>query len=136
MTRWSPNNPLAAEPVSEETLSPGECLYHWSPRARRKGIERLGLVPGKRARGGLDWRPQYICFADNPILGWDLSGKFADEPGVWDLWATYTTRIPELEVITDHYGDTGRCYVKEVRVYARVFKRDLIWVGERVSVRW
>lgn len=76
-------------------------LFHWSPRERRRGIERFGLRPGMRphcSNGPLmlddklwvhdkDWRAPYICLGPDPwkaaVYSWMVHG----EPGqTWDLW--------------------------------------------------
>jgi len=53
----------------------------------------------------------------------------------WDLWMCRLdaqTSFKGYEIITDTYR-TGRMFVKEYRVYHRVYKRDLIYVGSRVN---
>lgn len=108
-------------------------LYHWSPTRNRRSIERQGLVPGRLSLQG-DWRPPYVAFADDPILGWALSGRMWPSIPEWDLWmvsAEHQTSVKGWEVILDTYASTGRHYIKEYRVYGRIFKRDLWYVASR-----
>lgn len=119
--------------ASLEYADPFRPLFHWSPRSRRKGIERYGLKPGSMARDG-QWRPPFICLSDDPLLAWQLSGRFAKSTGeTWDLWVVIVRDLPHMELITDTFTNTGRPYVKEVRVYERVYKRDVRWVAERTT---
>lgn len=85
---------------------------------------------------GLEWRAPYICLATDPAWGWALSGGQSGAPaGEWDLWLV---RIPEgvrfdrLDAGCVCPGHGGR--VHEVRVYDRLFKRDVLWVASRVKV--
>jgi hypothetical protein len=107
-------------------------LYHWSPTTRRPSILRRGLVPGSWSTDRL-WRPPHVCFSDNPQMAWNLSGLTARgrEVPAWDLWMMSSDVPAGYEEILDTYPDTGRAYVKEYRVYERVFKRDLWWVASR-----
>jgi hypothetical protein len=105
-------------------------LYHWAPRSRRWSIKRFGLVPGSHSVQR-EWRPPYVCLSDDPILAWNLSGRLHDEIDEWDLWAVFELHIPHLEQIYDTYRDTNRPYVKEVRVYERIPKRVLNFIGTR-----
>lgn len=108
-------------------------LYHWSPTANRARITHDGLCPGRPSLQG-DWRPPYVCFSDDPILAWVLSGRMWPEQKSWDLWMCHVpsqTSFNHWEIITDTYRDTGRHYIKEYRIYTRVFKRDLDYVATR-----
>jgi hypothetical protein len=108
-------------------------LYHWSPTANRRSIERLGLTPGRKTLQG-DWRPPYIAFSDEPRLAWFLSGRMWPEIKHWDLWMCYfeaQDSFDHYEIITDTYPDSGRTFVKEYRIYTRIYKRDLHYVGSR-----
>ena len=107
------------------------CFYHWSPRERRRSIERLGLVPGKLSRDHF-WRPPYVAFCDEPVLAWQLSGKMDDSFVTWDLWMVFACDTGSYEVIYDTFPGGGT-YVKEYRVYRRIYKRDVIWVAERTN---
>jgi hypothetical protein len=108
-------------------------LYHWSPTANRASINKVGLDVGKRSLQG-DWRPPYVCFSDEPWVAWCLSGAMWPEVDSWDLWMCYErfqTSFNHYEIITDTYRNTGRHYVKEYRIYTRVFKRDLTYIATR-----
>lgn len=116
-------------PVPELEL----VLYHWSPSSNRKRIEHDGLKPGCKTLQG-DWKPPYVCFSDEPYLAWLLSGALYPEIGEWDLWMCYVehqTSFDHYEIITDTYVTTGRAYVKEYRIYTRVYKRDLEYIATR-----
>lgn len=106
-------------------------LCHWAPTSRRKRIERMGLMPGSLSRDRL-WRPPYVCFANSPSLGWALSGGMrGNEPGEqWDLWMVHDDRLNGYEVLA---FDDDPDAIKEVRVYERIYKRDLWYVGSRFS---
>lgn len=110
-------------------------LYHWSPTSNRSNINRNGLLTHRKTLQG-DWRPPYICFCDDPLLGWILSGKMWPEIKSWDLWMCYMpsqTSFDHYEIITDTFHDTGRHFVKEYRIYNRVYKRDLNYIGTRTQ---
>lgn len=101
--------------------------------ANRPSIQRVGLDINKRSLQG-DWRPPYVCFSDEPNLAWILSGKMYPEIKMWDLWMCYfdsQTSFDHYEIILDTFPNTGRHYIKEYRIYTRVYKRDLIYVGSR-----
>lgn len=111
------------------------CLYHWSPTRNRSGINRHGLRPGQKTLQG-DWRPPYVCFSDDPLLAWTLSGDMWPDISSWDLWMVHVpsaTTLKHFEVILDTFPDTGRHYVKEYRVYERVYKRDLHYLATRTQ---
>lgn len=108
-------------------------LYHWSPSSNRKSIERYGLRTHRLTLQG-SWRPPYVCLSDEPRIAWFLSGRMYPEIHDWDLWMCYVesqTSFEHYEIITDTYPDSGRHFVKEYRVYTRIFKRDLHYVGSR-----
>lgn len=109
-------------------------LYHWSPTNRRKQITRYGLRVSMWSTDRV-WKPPMVCFAANPELAWVLSagtprGKAVES---WDLWVMWSDVPAGFEEITDTYPDTGRSYIKEYRVYERVMKRDLWFVGTRTQ---
>lgn len=115
-----------------ETLLTDDRLYHWSPRERRKSIERRGLVPGSRSLQG-DWKPPYIAFSLDPVRAWGLVSNrsgYTPDP-IWDLWSVDVYNVPHYEMLYDHYLDSSRRYIYEVRVYERLFKRHVTWVAER-----
>ncbi len=116
-------------PVPELDL----VLYHWSPTKNRPNINRLGLVTHRLTLQGM-WRPPFVSFSDDPYLAWVLSGRMFPEIKSWDLWMCHMpsqTSFDHYEIITDTYRDTGRQYVKEYRIYSRVYKRDLVYLATR-----
>lgn len=106
-------------------------LYHWSPRDRRRSIEHRGLVPGCRAVDG-DWRPNYVCLAENPGWAWALSGELHPEIGVWDLWQVWLGPGHQLRRMPNSQPRDDRRW-KEVRVFDRIYKRGVLWVAERTT---
>jgi len=124
-------------------IQPELVFYHWSPVARRKSIERKGLMPGSlslyqpvETKGyappkGYRWRPPYICFSDEPWLAWVLSGKFQTHIEEWDLWMAYAFDTNGFEMIPENRRDNGQTYIKEYRVYHRIPKSKLIRLGSR-----
>lgn len=110
-------------------------LYHWSPTTNRRSIERLGLTPGRKTLQG-DWRPPYIALSDEPRLAWFLSGRMYPEIPSWDLWMVYNEfqdSYEHMEIITDTYPTTGRTFVKEYRIYERIYKRDVNYIATRTQ---
>ena len=105
------------------------AIYHWAPTERRNRILHDGLKPGSWSRDRL-WRPPFICFALDPLTGWRLSGGLDRDNtiGSWDLWQGWTGDVDGYEEI--HY-DNGA--VKEIRIYQRIWKRDLWLVATRVT---
>lgn len=132
-------------------------LYHWSPRTRLGGIKRRGLVPGQRnelqpaARlriptetwEGSDYddetgreltleetvarfRQSGLCFAVSPMLAWELSHGTWRTIGTFDLWEVWLEGDDEVRVLPN-FG----AHLTEVRVYNRIPKGRLLWVGER-----
>jgi hypothetical protein len=110
------------------------CLFHWTPTSNRGSVKRLGLVPGRMSLQG-HWRPPYVAFSDDPTLAWALSGAMFPEINEWDLWMVHypTSDVGGYEIILDTWPDTGRSFVKEYRIYYRIFKRDLRYVGSRTQ---
>lgn len=100
-------------------------LYHWAPTERRASIQRLGLVPGRLSVCGR-WRPPYVCFADDPRWAWALSPRFNKDVESWDLWSVHTSALSGYEEVGSRGGN-----VHEFRVYERVYKRDVWFVGTR-----
>ncbi len=124
-----PRNKLP--PVPELDLN----LYHWSPTSNRSNINRVGLVTHRRTLQG-DWRPPYVCFSDDPYLAWILSGQIWFEIKTWDLWLCHMpsqTSFDNYEIITDTFPDSGGHYIKEYRIYSRVYKRDLTYLATRTN---
>jgi len=121
-------------------------LYHWSPRDRLNSIKRYGLLPGKRNIRGPVWHgnetnpnidnnedigegeflQRGICFAPDPATAWDLSHRIFDVPGTYDLWQVVLEESDEVHILPQ-WG----ARIWEVRVFNRIYKRRLIWVGER-----
>lgn len=106
------------------------CLYHWSPSSRRKSIERSGLVPGSFSLGR-EWRPPHICYSANPHLAFDLSVRIHPEIKEWDLWMVYAWDADRFEAIPEMYRNSDKHYIKEYRVYHRIYKRNVHYVGSR-----
>lgn len=124
-----PKNKLP--PVPERDF----ILYHWSPTKNRGQITKYGLRIHRKTLQGL-WRPPYVCMSDEPRLAWFLSGRMWPEIESWDLWMCYAddqTSFDGYEIITDTYKDSGRHFIKEYRIYTRVFKRDLHYLGSRLN---
>lgn len=116
---------------SERKVPPTrEALYHWAPRSRRAGIVRYGLCPGQLSLDR-DWRPPHVCLSDDPLLAWYLSGRLHPEIDEWDLWMVFTERVGKAEAILELYRDRSGHYVKEWRVYHRIYKRDLHYLATR-----
>lgn len=104
-----------------------DTFYHWSHRTRRKSIEHRGLLPHQWSRDRL-WRPPHICLAPTPLVGWALSGgmNYPVDNTLWDLWEVDVSEQTGFEEL---YYDTGA--LKEIRVYERIFKRNVHWIAER-----
>ena len=104
-----------------------DIWFHWAPTARRSGINRSGLLPGQWSRDKL-WKPPYICLAESPRIAWELSGNMPGNKILeWDLWEVWTHENSGYEVLK--FDTTGN--IKEVRVYERIFKRNVWLVGSR-----
>lgn len=113
---------------SDEIRSfPDRVLFHWSPRSRRKQILRYGLRPNMWSRDRL-WKPPYVCFAEDPMWAWALSGSFYPSSGTWDLWQTWLHCLEEIEFLESSVDHRD---FHEVRAHARLHKSQLIWVAER-----
>lgn len=117
-------------------------LFHWSPTERRKQIIRYGLRPYCRPAVVVDpddpyckelkaWRAPYVAFATSPSLAWGLSGVMRPDIPSWDLWQTSTDRVSGYERLGLHDGK--RSVGAEVRVYERIFKRDVWYVATRTQ---
>jgi len=109
-------------------------LYHWSPRKRREGILRNGLCPHKP--GVLtQWKPPYVCFSDSPSLAWALSAEFARKKHFWDLWMVWSNQVEPYEMISNIVTEVGTCKPTEYRIYKRVPKSKIWFVGSRYGNR-
>lgn len=113
-------------------------LYHWSPRERRKGIERYGLMPGKSNMHGSkslnpvtgdeeEFLQSGVCFSLDPITAWNYSHGVWKSTGVFDLWQVWLEPTDEVHVLP-MWG--GR--ITEIRVHNRIMKRRVKHVGERI----
>ena len=115
------------------TPKPDLLLYHWSPSTNREGINKRGLDVGKKTLQG-DWRPPYVCLADDPYLAWILSGRMFPDIESWDLWMVNDdaqTSYDHYELILDTFPNTGRHYIKEYRIYTRIYKRDVLYIATK-----
>lgn len=108
-------------------------LYHWSPRTRLTSIKRLGLVPraprvspteGDDEDDG--FRQDGVCFSADPATAWNHSHGVFKVSGTYDLWQVWLVPTDEVHVLP-MWGD----HIIEVRVMNRLYKRRLLWVGER-----
>jgi hypothetical protein len=112
-------------------IEPHRALYHWSPRARRKQIERYGLRPYMRPSTTTtgDRRIPYVCLGDTPSWAWALSGGMPWSPGgEWDLWMVWLNQIISPLVLATPDRPSG---LYEVRTEHRIYKRHLWYVGSR-----
>jgi hypothetical protein len=112
------------------TLGP---LYHWSPRTRLNSIKRLGLVPKKspvlltEGEGEDDgFRQGGVCFSLDPATAWAYSHAVFKVPGTYDLWQVWLESSDEVHILP-MWGDR----IIEVRVFNRIRKARLHWIGER-----
>lgn len=121
-------------------------IYHWSPRARLASIKRYGLLPGKRNITGPFWHGNQtnqnidgnedigegeflqrgICFSPDPATAWAYSHDIFRVPGMYDLWQVELEPSDEVHILPQ-WGSR----IVEVRVFNRIYKRRLTWVGER-----
>lgn len=104
-------------------------LYHWSPRERRDGISKEGLLVGKEhVAHTAGWVANYLCFSNSPSHGWALSGDFCARPGLWDLWMIWSG---QLEGPIYRRGDHGGLNPAEFRYFRDIPPGKLWRVGER-----
>jgi hypothetical protein len=107
-------------------------LFHWSPRAVRKSIDRLGLMPSRKPASVLltneddDFRQPMVCLGTSPATAWAYSNGVWKLPGTWDLWEVRLRPDDEVHPLP-LFGDR----IVEVRVGNRIRKSRLVWVGER-----
>jgi hypothetical protein len=101
-------------------------LYHWSLISRRKQILKRGLCPGSKSRDH-EWNAPYICFAASPSMAWALSAGMSNKEQQWDLWMMWSNSVKGYEKL---FQD-GTKNPTEYRIYERVFKRDIWYVGTR-----
>ena len=69
-----------------------------------------------------------MCLADSPVLAWQLIGRYRRSIRDWDLWWTTSAAAAPMEMIPFDSGPP-----REHRVYHRIYKRDLWFVGSRVN---
>lgn len=105
-------------------MEPPAILYHWSPAERRRSIERLGLVPGKRSHSLPEFYPPYVCLGFTPRSAWILSGDLHPEIKLWDLWQVHLSDGHQVSLANDD---------REWRVYDRVYKRGVWYIASRVT---
>lgn len=114
-------------------LEPHRALYHWAPSSRFKQIKRYGMRPHMQpVTTSEGFRASYTCWADDPAWAWRLSGgqpRF-DKGGEWELFMTWLDRInPEdATILSCDWRPSG---IYEVRVSARIYKRDVLYVASR-----
>ena len=101
--------------------------YHWAPATRRSQINRYGLRPSMLSIDRA-WRPPFFCVSLDPRTAWTLSGHYHPEIAAWDLWQVWLGGCRGYEHLFYDNGD-----VKEIRVYERVWKRDVWLVGQRAG---
>lgn len=113
-------------------VEPFRPLYHWSPAARRKQINRYGLRPSMRSTTSTEgYKAPYICFADTPSWAWALSGDMPDAiKGEWDLWMTYLDKLQRVTILPT---TTRPSSIYELRAEQRVYKSQLWYVGSRIK---
>lgn len=122
-------------------------MFHWSPRPRRRQIDRYGLVPGRRNVAGPVWQPprpkdldpdepwpsefrqRGICCSPDPATAWAYSHGAWCSVGAFDLWQFWLVSADEVHILP-MWGDR----IVEVRVMNRIRKARLLWVGERTVV--
>jgi hypothetical protein len=66
-------------------------------------------------------------------MAWGLSGYFADKKELWDLWMMWSTTPEGYETLTT--GDNISGKPTEYRVYHRIPKSEIWYVGSRLSAR-
>jgi hypothetical protein len=84
-------------------------------------------VPGKLSTDRL-WKPPYVAFAPSPSLAWSLSAMTdrGKDYGSWDLWCIWSNVVNGMEMLPFDDGSP-----KEYRIYERIYKRDIWFVGCR-----
>lgn len=108
-------------------------LYHWSPTYNRGGISRRGLVPGRKSVDGF-WRPPYTCLAETPLWAWKLSGHFHKDIKAWDLWQISLSDGHDIRFRDDDDDKPEGLLHYEWRVYDRIYKRGIQFIGMRDNV--
>ena len=103
-------------------------LYHWSPASRRKSILKYGLVPGKKSVCGT-WNPPYVCFSKSPSYSYGSCAFYKTDVKEWDLWMVWSNSLEVYEILPPLKG----CDTKEYRVYHRIKKSRIWYVGSRLT---
>lgn len=100
-----------------------DLAFHWAPTARRRGIERRGLVPGARSRNGV-WRPPFVCLSREPAYALASSDAQTPVGEPMDLWQVDLTAaaLPGYEEFDFH---------DEIRVYVPIPKRAIVLLATR-----
>lgn len=118
------------------------ALYHWSPRARFKNINRNGLRLDHRAGAttssemcvttiGDGETRRVLCFGTSAIEAWSLSAELNYTPaGMWDLWSFFIHETDEVLALP-MWGNR----LSEIRLFNPVPRKRLWYVGERESKR-
>lgn len=106
--------------VTDETTR--DLAYHWAPSARRKGIERRGLVPGSRSRDQ-QWRPPFVCLSRNPAYAIASTNAQVPVAESMDLWMLDLAELPIPREEFDWHD--------EMRFYERIPARYLTYLGSR-----
>lgn len=75
------------------------------------------------------WRPPHICLAPHPGWAWRLSGGYHPEIESWDLWEIWTGSLHGWEIL----GLDKQHFHVEVRVFQRIYKRDIELIATRQS---
>ena len=106
-------------------------LFHWSPKARRAGILRHGLCPGK-ASATNEWRAPHVCYCKYPSSAWALSATHSRRKGSWDLWCTWSDYVGKYTTCNGAKDARASWWLTEYRSTVRVPTRRLWLVGTRV----
>lgn len=109
-----------------------DLWFHWAPTDRRNRIKKEGLVPGRWSRDRL-WKPPYVCLTHAPGLAWSLSGEMDRGRQIvsWDLWEVSVHEQTGYEELFFDTGASEEKIIKEIRVYERIFKRNVWYVATR-----
>lgn len=129
---------------------PLPCLYHWSPRDRRRSIIRHGLKPttptlvevfGAEPTGPRKLLPsqgvetiQAVCLGTSPSHAWSLCGAlWGQQDETWDLW-----QVNLDDTDTTHVLGCDGHRLGEIRVANRIPKSRVWHVGTRTvgKQRW
>lgn len=101
-------------------------LFHWSPTARRAGIQRRGLTPNNRPTC-TSARLGEVCLSTSPSMAWMLSAAVHGQRGeTWDCWQVSLDPEDAVEVMP-FYGNRPA----EVRVAGRIPKGRVWLIGTR-----